>query len=83
MYLLSKDVKMKLLHNETARITVLCLIIKYPVMFWKYARLKVQLNINFTWKISSLYISFTPIIFNIFINNLYDDFLQLMLDPVI
>ena len=52
-------------------------------MFWKCVRLKVILNIDFTWKISSLYFNFTLVIFNILVNNLYDDILQLMLDPVI
>ena len=51
-------------------------------MFWKYAQLKVLLNIYFTWKISSLYFNFTPIIFNIVINNSYDYILELMLDLV-
>ena len=52
-------------------------------MFPKYIRLKVLLNIDFTWRISSLYVNFTPVIFNILVNNSYDDILQLMLDPVI
>ena len=37
----------------------------------------------FTWKIPSLYFNFTPIMFNILIDNLYDDILQLKLDPLI
>ena len=32
---------------------------------------------------SSLYFNFTPRKFNILVNNLHDDILQLMLDPVI
>ena len=42
-------------------------------MFPKYIRLKVLMNIDFTWRISSLYANFTPIIFNILVNNSYDD----------
>ena len=53
------------------------------MMFWKCVWLKVILNIDFTWKISSLYFNFTLVIFNILGNNLYDDILQLILDPVI
>ena len=44
---------------------------------------KSSIEYIFTWKISSLYFNFTPVIFNILVNNLYDDILQLMLDPVI
>ena len=43
----------------------------------------IDYTIDFTWKISSLYFNFTPVIFNILVNNLYDDILQLVLDPVI
>ena len=50
-------------------------------MFWKCVRLKVLLNIDFTWKKSSLYFNFTPIIFDIVVNILYDDILQVIPDP--
>ena len=42
---------------------------------------KSSIDIDFTWKISSLYFNFTPIVFNILVNNLYDDILQLVLNP--
>ena len=42
-----------------------------------------SIEYSFTWKKSSLYFNFTPVIFNILVNNLYDDIFQLMLDPVI
>ena len=44
---------------------------------------KSSIDIDFTWKISSLYFNFTPVVFNILVNNLYDDILELVLDPVI
>ena len=44
-------------------------------MFWK--------ECGFYLEISSLYFTFTPIIFNILVDNLYGYFLQLMLDPTI
>ena len=52
-------------------------------MLWKNVRAKVLLNIDFTWKISELGFNFTPVVFNILVNSLYDDIIQLMLDPVI
>ena len=38
---------------------------------------------NLNWKIPSLYSNFIPIIFNIRVNDSYEDTPQLMLNPVI